>query len=204
MAVSFHNMLQAFIDDAEGDWDCSGACPGDVGVRTIAQSLSNSTLRVTKLMLQECGIGPCGAVVVATVLLRPGCPLQVLDLSDNPLGSYGAAVIAVSLCGQSELHTLIMDGCGIQDDGAVSIGLCLEYVALRRLSLSRNQIGEPGAQILVNGIRPNKSLQKLNIQDNQVDKEMMNIVQSVLSSKIQDGGAQAGRDMAGEVAGVDA
>lgn len=112
---------QAFIDDAEGDWDCSGmpaskaaqtqsrifweihviselarvgmifdfscktfsfakvrchtsfisspssengnelwisicfftgACPGDVGVRTIAQSLSNSTLRVTKLMLQ--------------------------------------------------------------------------------------------------------------------------------------------------------
>ena len=87
--------------------------------------------------------------------------LEVLALGENPcIGDEGVHVLVASLLQSSgSVQVLAMDSCGIGIDGVASISsfMCHHHpgggtLSLRVLELSRNYIGDYGAQILADAI----------------------------------------------------
>ena len=86
--------------------------------------------------------------------------LEVLALGENPcIGDEGVHVLVASLLQSSgSVQVLAMDSCGIGNDGVASISnfMCHHHhtggTSLRVLELSRNYIGDYGAQILADAI----------------------------------------------------
>ena len=73
--------------------------------------------------------------------------LQALDLSNSALGATGAAVLLPVAASMHALRTLLLSGCGVRAAGTEAQCMPLSS-GLRKLSLSRNQLGDRGARAL--------------------------------------------------------
>ncbi|KAJ3373025.1 hypothetical protein HDU91_001178 [Kappamyces sp. JEL0680] len=131
----------------------------------LCQSLETCSLQA--LYLHENRLGsPAVASIASLVAHSLAGSLQTLDLSHNPLRSEGISQLAVSLrhC-QSQLKTLIISQCLLDDECLVELGQYLQspHVALATLDLGRNSFPEAGFCFLASALAANYTLLRLDL-----------------------------------------
>jgi Ran GTPase-activating protein (RanGAP) involved in mRNA processing and transport len=111
------------------------------------------------------------------------CPMKLLDLRYNDIGSSGAASIADYLIkNANNLTHLYLEGNQIGDDGASALAVAIQdpKLPLQELFLGGNQIGPLGASNLAHALVTNTSLQKLYLEGNCIGPEGAAAFTSVL------------------------
>eukprot|EP00736_Rhodelphis_marinus_P012622 Rmarinus@m.14080 len=100
-----------------------------------------------------CGqrFGEADAFLLAA-LIRFNPHTTVLDLSNNMLGSVGAAAIAEAIADAHELTQLTLCNNGIGDDGAAALANALPTSSITLLNLEGNPISSSGQQFLRDAI----------------------------------------------------
>ncbi|KAK3266723.1 hypothetical protein CYMTET_24681 [Cymbomonas tetramitiformis] len=157
---------------------------------TIAmQDVKNDQL--TQLDLRKADVGIPGVVVLSKLLVFNGS-LNTVNLSYNFIGDEGAKALAVALTPNMEgvfnrfLNTLDISGNNIGPDGAKALAVALTpnedgvfNESLNTLNLDRNQLcgvdgdgdgtsDASGIKALANALASNKSLNTLNLADNNI------------------------------------
>ena len=123
-------------------------------------------LPLVSLYLFMCFIGPEEARVIAKTLCS-NTVLEVLGLSDNPIGDKGAASLAEMLKHSKNLKALNLKITSITAQGACEIARALSsntYTILEKLNLEADRIGDKGASALAEMLLHNKSLKALNLK----------------------------------------
>jgi Ran GTPase-activating protein (RanGAP) involved in mRNA processing and transport len=160
-------------------------------VRIIAEGfLSNTTLE--DLQLQSCGLDDQGISILANSHLLQNRSLNLennhitsvgvralvddavggmnTSLAHNPVGNEGAAILADALGHNAmpSIKRLVLDGCGIDDEGFVALVSALEMnERLLFLSLEDNEIGERGFLALARSLPNIKGLQRVDFTANE-------------------------------------
>ena len=126
---------------------------GDVGATAIIAVTGRSTLRL--LDIGKCGATHLSAVQLAAALVAvPSPPLEFVGLSDNELGSEGAAAVAGAVASSTVLKRLDMAGVGADDTTARLFGFALAQpgVVLEQLLLKKNGITDVGGVKIAKGL----------------------------------------------------
>jgi uncharacterized protein (TIGR02996 family) len=97
-----------------------------------------------RLELRRCAINPQGLAELARGPLLGG--LEELDLSYNNFG--GAGLRAITEARWSPPRSLVLDICGLGDEGAARLAAWPGLAGVRRLSLRMNRIGNAGLRAL--------------------------------------------------------
>jgi Ran GTPase-activating protein (RanGAP) involved in mRNA processing and transport len=161
-------------------------------VRSMADGVRSNTI-LQYVALESCGMDDQGISALAGCLgfrgssllelglcgnkiTSVGVPALVamntvtkLNLSRNPIGSEGTTILADALGHNAmpSLKRLILDGCGIDDEGFVALVSSLERnESLRLLSLEENDIGEGGFLALAESLPNIKGLQRIDFTAN--------------------------------------
>lgn len=128
------------------------------------------------LMLRSCKLGPEGAEVLRTVLLRNPA-LNGLDLKESGVMGTGVAHICVALGANPKyeaacnttLTSLSLQCCQAFVVGATHIADMLKHNNhLRRLNINDNAIGPLGATLIADSLRANMALQHLDAAKNNI------------------------------------
>jgi len=89
------------------------------------------------------GLGALGCEAVARLQTTQ---LELLNISNNPIGSDGAETLCRAVLDCHQLHTLEMDNCNIDGKAAKPLSNMLEHHGnLRNISLNSNKLGSQGA-----------------------------------------------------------
>ncbi|KAI9249732.1 hypothetical protein BDA99DRAFT_523496 [Phascolomyces articulosus] len=160
-------------------------------VVSIAQALYNNR-SLTHLILTDCQIYANECAKLAEALLS-NHHLQVLDISDNPIGiksDEGIQSIKTALSRNHFLRELNLAGTELDSSSAIALAECLpENSTLSRLDLSRNpQITMAGVLALSISIKMNHTLTFLdiNIPPNDVEMaELQNDIVAVCTRNMQ-------------------
>ena len=170
--------------------DLCGQNIGLNGAMALSSALkTNRSLRVLNLSYNL--IPPRGAV--ALVRSIPGS-VQILDLRDNGVGNDGAQAIGELLTVSphcTTLTTVMLRNNGIGATGAMHLATALSIhdqvghpssgaSRLQKLDLSRNLIGNHGAQAVAAMLKTNDCLEWLSIWNNGIDGEGMGFVADAL------------------------
>jgi hypothetical protein len=144
------------------------------------QILNQTKENLRELMLMNCGLG-AGAM---SRLRKDGLvkcnALTTLDLSENPLGSEGAAVVARTLSSLPLLKCLGMRKTGCSGEGAHLLFRALKYHRVMTVDVSNNSLGTPEAEgmhgpvmrALKALLRNNSNLTHLDLSWNALRKDM--------------------------------
>jgi Ran GTPase-activating protein (RanGAP) involved in mRNA processing and transport len=140
---------------------------GDAGIATLSSFVRNHT-SLSALDLSYNEVGDAGAIALAAVL--PQSTVRILFLGNSKLSDAGTAALAACLS-DAPLHTLDLsgpdDGVGglITDAGAQALATALQApkLALTRLSLQRQRIGETGALALAHSFKNCPSLTQIDL-----------------------------------------
>lgn len=82
--------------------------------------------------------------------LRDICHLESLWLGGNPINDSGVLSLADSLCVNSSLRLLCLEGTGITDDGASNVYAALEENGtIATILLGCNKIGDKGVLAMI-------------------------------------------------------
>jgi hypothetical protein len=121
--------------------DLSSCCLEDGGLSSLAQAFGSRNTTLQKLAIGGNAITSTGIGVLVETMERNKRHLTDLDLKGNRFGNEGASLLARSL-GNNALPTLTslsLDGCGIEDDGFITLVSALEQnTSLLRLDLRCN------------------------------------------------------------------
>lgn len=163
--------------------DLSRNSIGPEGVAALAASkLLFSHLE--ELDVSFCLLESDGAAVLGGAV-RECQYLRVLNLAGNGIGSYGLGAFALKgLKGNVALQRLVLDGNDIGDDGLAVLVACLgAHPSLVELSLGGNAIGAPGFSSLCAVLcKGTLALQKLNLGTNCLQKDSTTAVATLLTS----------------------
>lgn len=157
---------------------------GDEGARLLSKGLEQDRHSVVSLDITENGISDLGFTYIAVMLLQTsnmnlerlyanfnsigheGChvfaetlgaglvPLQVIDLSNNPIGDEGAICLARHLItaakrSPSTLRHLALNNCSIGDQGLLQLVAMVSHVtSLQLLEVADNAYGDDGVNAL--------------------------------------------------------
>ena len=103
----------------------SGSGIGNMGATLIARGLAGNR-GLTKLVLSSNGITDDGVCALADALKVSTCPLEVLDLADNPCGPKAVAAVVSLVQTISTLLDVVLTGWEIPPDHARLLGMrCL-------------------------------------------------------------------------------
>ncbi|KAL5011023.1 hypothetical protein ScPMuIL_013328 [Solemya velum] len=129
---------------------------------------SRDNIRVERLNLDSCDIGPRGGAFVSAMLLE-NVTLQEVNLANNNLGFEGARAIGHMMTQNDILKHLNLSGNNLADDTAwfLSRGL-QDNTGLISLNLSHNDFGETGGKVIAAGLVENVRLQRLDISWNKL------------------------------------
>mmetsp|Transcript_6024 Transcript_6024/g.5434 ORF Transcript_6024/g.5434 Transcript_6024/m.5434 type:complete len:91 (+) Transcript_6024:1532-1804(+) len=85
---------------------------------------------------------------------------KVIDISDTPIGNYGAACIAAVLSLCEQLEEIRLGNCGIKDEGAINLFEELKNSStnVKLLDLSNNNLTEKSFDSLVAAVSQNKNI----------------------------------------------
>ena len=84
---------------------------------------------------------------------------KVIDISDTPIGNYGAACIAAVLSLCDHLEEIRLSNCGIKDDGAISLFEELKNGgSIKIVELSNNPITEKSFENLIEVVKCNQNI----------------------------------------------
>jgi len=167
--------------------ELQGNMIGNEGVKSLATSLQGSgRLRVLSLdRQQKSKIGVPGVTALSNALIKGTCRLSKLSLSGNKsVNCECVDLIAGALETRgaedgsgSSLVELYLSGCGIADDGALSLSRVLRL--LTNLSLSGCRIKDAGGQAIATAEKECTLLVGLDIQGNQFSPH---VVQSLVDN----------------------
>lgn len=170
--------------------DLTGNIIGTSGARALALVASGCT-GLTSLMLSDNGIGTTGALHLAEIP-RWGCQqLQVIDLSQNPIGAKGAGAVISRFCtGSKSMCNLQLSCTGVKADEAAEVveaiaGSAGHCTCLIELNLGANELGQDGCIAVARAAASWSSLIKLSLSDNGVVDETA--VQAAVSNERQMG-----------------
>lgn len=155
------------------------------GVEQLLCSLPRNT-NLSSLSLSGCAIYPAGAKSIANAT-EGNSGLIELDLSNNPLGDAGIICLAEKLALHPVLKDLDVESCMICAAGAWALGKMLIVTrSLIYLNLKDNQInalglsGLDGQQGLALGLIQNRSLESLDLEQNDLGDEGAAIMRDVI------------------------
>jgi len=141
----------------------------DEGVRAVCQFLEkNKTVTILEFMDNK--VTYLGCEFIARVLephIESG--LTVLKLDHNNIGSRGAINLAKGLSMNSTLTSLSLSYCNIEADGARGLFEIVIYTksGLKELNIQGNYLRNDGIVELLKGLSISKSLEEVNLSDNQ-------------------------------------
>eukprot|EP00299_Pterocystis_sp_00344_P000196 c10060_g1_i1.p1 GENE.c10060_g1_i1~~c10060_g1_i1.p1 ORF type:complete len:1238 (+),score=224.74 c10060_g1_i1:34-3714(+) len=107
-------------------------------------------------------IGDEGARIVAEELVRPGCTITDLNLFGNNINSNGAKAIADALKTNKSVTALNLEKNQFQLEGVKAIAKALAKNATLHI-FNMNELNADECQEILNGIRQNRSLLKIEI-----------------------------------------
>jgi Ran GTPase-activating protein (RanGAP) involved in mRNA processing and transport len=101
---------------------------GDAGVTELFDKLAQHkrTTRLEIIYLNGSGIGVAGAKAIGKYMASPNCSVHSIYMSNNPLGSKGAAALASGLRRNQSLKRLTLASNGISDAGAIHLFAALQ------------------------------------------------------------------------------
>lgn len=104
----------------------------DAGIAALCRGMAtNRTLK--SLSLRYCDIGVAGACAIVTLLRSPLTVLETIDLSGNPLGAPGLAVIAQAARTSRTLQELRLSDCGIGGGHMIALNTGADLSAVTSL-----------------------------------------------------------------------
>lgn len=133
------------------------------GVQPVGDAWASSpnAEKLTYLNLAATGLGTDG--LVALMMSERLLALAALDVSDNPVGSWPAALENAPVW--RTLRTLVLADCGLDDDDVEALAATTSAPRLHSISLAYNSIGSRGARALASwAVLPR--LWELNLHDN--------------------------------------
>ena len=140
---------------------------GDEGLHVLAH-LFDPPLEVFGLAYHANGVEASGCRAFARAMVANAKFLSILELDFNPtIGDEGA--IGLTHYGHCPTLTrLSLKFCDIKDDGAIAIGnwIASEDCHVKELFLNGNRIGPRGAIGFAEGLGKNKSLNRVELNDN--------------------------------------
>jgi len=114
-------------------------------------------------------------------LRAPGCNvveklsstcIEILNVSDNDIGSEGAEIISRAVMHLSGLRQLALANCNIGPAGATVLADTLSrHPQLTEVLMSKNQLGSEGAITLCNGAAQARALASMDISCNGIESE---------------------------------
>ena len=185
---------RATLDGCVGQIELRGQGLGDDGAVALGAALETQDVsKITGLSLAENNIGARGAAAIAKGILKsaaaadtPVSVLSRLNLGSNPIGDDGAIAIAelVEGLGNTGVEDLILGKTGIQDLGAIALGMAMEQnTHLKRVSLGHNNIGPDGAAELFRALgSPGSSIRELGMAGNSKTAQGVAVLQDVLAN----------------------
>ena len=154
-----------------------------------AWQLTNSIMNLNRLksldLSSNAGFGD-DAVAEVGRLLPNMQNLSSLDLSNNKgIGDAGVEVLASSLSSTPTLEVLDLSATKVGDVGASALGQALaeESCPLVRLLLGHCEIGEDGANEIMDALDDNKTLLSLDLSGNGVSASRMTILDMLLKHR---------------------
>lgn len=151
-------------------WRCGAK---DDGTIAIAKLMNNQEkdFKIGVLDLLDNGIGHRGCVALGKCLGDGGNQsLLTLNLNANKLDAKCIGALAEGLRSNTTLHKLCLEYCGLGPDCAPLLATVLASptTGLTKLLLRGNQIRCSGLRFLSLALRKNKTLQVLDLQDNEI------------------------------------
>ena len=114
----------------------------------LCESLTNNTA-VSRITLNYCNLQSADISTLANTIATSPIPLRILSLSNNPIGTKGAIILARLLDVKTTIRELYLANCSIQWKGARVLSKSLKNLSL--IDISLNPIGNNGTvQILHN------------------------------------------------------
>ncbi|XDV33359.1 hypothetical protein PO909_003785, partial [Leuciscus waleckii] len=101
--------------------------------------------------LWECGVTDEGCAALASALRSNPSHLRQLELSVNKLGDSGVKLFSAGLENpHCKLEILGLRDCGVTDEGCAALASALRSNPshLRKLDLSKNNLGDSGVKLL--------------------------------------------------------
>ncbi|XP_077080849.1 NACHT, LRR and PYD domains-containing protein 12-like isoform X1 [Siphateles boraxobius] len=138
---------------------------GNSGVKLLSDGLKDPHCKLEILRLIKCGVTDEGCAALASALRSNPSHLRKLDLSINKLGNRGVMLLSDGL---NELEILGLRDCGVTDEGCADLASALRSNPshLRKLDLSRNNIGNRGVKLLSDLKKdPHYKLETLELRD---------------------------------------
>ena len=122
------------------------------------------------LSSSEARWGDCAKIAALMDSHADHCALVAFKLADNCIGPEGITSICASKSLFRHLVSLNLENCLIESDGAAVVGSAIrDSQTLRKINLSRNNIGSYGAEAFaVRGLDGNVSLRELSLQSNSI------------------------------------
>ncbi|KAM9772486.1 NACHT, LRR and PYD domains-containing protein 3-like isoform 1-T3 [Syngnathus typhle] len=157
---------------------------GDDGLEALAAGLAKPQCALQVLKLEECKLSKKSCEALASVLSSPGS-LSELDLGDNDLRDYGLEALAAGLAKpQCTLQVLRLKWCNLSKKSCEALASVLSSPgSLRKLNLSRNDLGDDGVEALAAGLaKPQCILQVLRLKKCNLSKKSCEVLAKALWS----------------------
>jgi Ran GTPase-activating protein (RanGAP) involved in mRNA processing and transport len=147
--------------------DLSSWYLGDGGISILAQTLGSRNMTLQKLTLYNNSITSTGVGVLLETMEQNSHHITDLDLRYNPIGNEGASLLARALENNAlpNLTCLNLSGCGIDDDGFITLVSALEQnTSLLHLDLRSNSVSERAFLALAESLPEIKVLQRVDFK----------------------------------------
>uniref|UniRef100_A0A7S1F6A1 Uncharacterized protein n=1 Tax=Noctiluca scintillans TaxID=2966 RepID=A0A7S1F6A1_NOCSC len=109
--------------------------------------------------------------------------LQMLSLTENPIGVAGAQVLASALKTNSTITSLGLSDCGVGDGGAHALAEALKVNhTIKSLDLDKNSIAVEGTHALTDALKDRPTMEELHLGLNRVGDEGARAIADVLKS----------------------
>jgi hypothetical protein len=151
------------------------------GISSLAEvlRLGGAEIKLSYLELMKCDVEPSGCFSLGSALSNGGNQslLTLKFLYDPTIGSEGCAQLCRGLRTNRTLKRLELGYCGIDAEGARSLGevIGFQLCGLNRLNLMGNLLGGEGLMSLCEGLRYNRSLTHLVLADNRIGSEEVDL-----------------------------
>ena len=154
---------------------------------SLSSILQQPMCQLRKLHIDFCNIDSGGALQLAAGLTH-NQSLEVINISDNPIGDTGAAALCDAISNNTILQRLYMERCKITSKGFIEVSSSLtKNTTLKELDMGGNSLGMDGAKAVSKMITDNNMLKWLHLSDSDSLEGVDIIISSLQSNNSLEG-----------------